>query len=252
MNDDLPLPELNRVSAEVGNQVVMPVAEPKVVDGTQGSSVGLTTQKEVIQKEVAKPVTGESRKALEERKTESSVAEQVEAASAKPEVTSAKATVGGSMFGSLGGSSIMSLLSNKGGAAVEVSSEVVEEVEDSRVDPESEQKIMAAKEGFVARLMAERQRVGVAFGEMSVGGNVVKITVGSDDLRQEILRSQYEILSLLAEMADVRGAIELEVSVTADKQRAEILIKPEDKVHYLCEQNPAWLELRTALDLDIE
>ncbi|MBP3426563.1 MAG: DNA polymerase III subunit gamma/tau [Rikenellaceae bacterium] len=252
VNDDLPLPELNRVSAEVGNQVVMPVAEPKVVDGTQGSSVGLTTQKEVIQKEVAKPVTGESRKALEERKTESSVAEQVEAASAKPEVTSAKATVGGSMFGSLGGSSIMSLLSNKGGAAVEVSSEVVEEVEDSRVDPESEQKIMAAKEGFVARLMAERQRVGVAFGEMSVGGNVVKITVGSDDLRQEILRSQYEILSLLAEMADVRGAIELEVSVTADKQRAEILIKPEDKVHYLCEQNPAWLELRTALDLDIE
>ena len=146
----------------------------------------------------------------------------------------------------------MSLLSNKGGTAVEVSSEVVEEVEDSRVDPESEQKIMAAKEGFVARLMAERQRVGVAFGEMSVGGNVVKITVGSDDLRQEILRSQYEILSLLAEMADVRGAIELEVSVTADKQRAEILIKPEDKVHYLCEQNPAWLELRTALDLDIE
>ena len=146
----------------------------------------------------------------------------------------------------------MSLLTNNGGAAAEQQEVQSEQVAETRVDPQSEAKIIQYQKEFVEALMAERQRIGVAFEEMAVSGNKITITVGSDDLRQEILRSQYEILSLLAEIADVRGAIELDVSVTADKQRAEILIKPEDKVHYLCEQNPAWLELRSALDLDIE
>ena len=175
----------------------------------------------------------------------------VDASQVEKPATPTKASFGGSAFGGLGGSSIMSLLSNKGGAAAE-QDDKPEEVVDTRIDPDAEAKIKQAQAVFVEAMMAERQRIGVAFEDMTVSGNCVTITVGSDDLRQEILRSQYEILSLLAEKAGVIGAIELEVSVTADKPRAEILIKPEDKVHYLCEQNPAWLELRTALDLDIE
>jgi hypothetical protein len=179
------------------------------------------------------------------------VTASVDATQTERPATPTKSSVGGSAFGGLGGSSIMSLLSNKSGETTE-QDDKPEEVVDTRIDPEAESKIKQAQAVFVEAMMAERQRIGVAFEDMAVSGNCVTITVGSDDLRQEILRSQYEILSLLAEKAGVIGAIELEVNVTADKPRAEILIKPEDKVHYLCEQNPGWLELRTALDLDIE
>jgi hypothetical protein len=179
------------------------------------------------------------------------VTASVDATQTERPATPTKSSVGGSAFGGLGGSSIMSLLSNKSGETTE-QDDKPEDVVDTRIDPDAEAKIKQAQAEFVEAMMAERQRIGVAFEDMAVSGNCVTITVGSDDLRQEILRSQYEILSLLAEKAGVIGAIELEVNVTADKPRAEILIKPEDKVHYLCEQNPGWLELRTALDLDIE
>lgn len=278
VNDDLPLPELNREVTEAGNQGVVTtkasVAESGAVgavaraaavvgesvksvasvDAGRGTSVGVSgvVESGVPDKATVERVSAESADPVKTATDAPKSAKGVADLSAVEGAAGKSGAAGSSMFGGLGGSSIMSLLSNKGGAVVEEQTAATEDVKDTRVDPESESKIVAARERFVEQLMAERQRVGVAFEDMAVSGNVVKITVGSDDLRQEILRSQYEILSLLADLADVRGAIELEVSVTADKQRAEILIKPEDKVHYLCEQNPVWLELRTALDLDIE
>ena len=77
-------------------------------------------------------------------------------------------------------------------------------------------------------------------------------TANTQKRQLRVLRSKYEILSLLAEMADVRGIIELEVNVTADRARAEILIRAEDKVQFLFGHNPELQTLRTALDLDIE
>ncbi|MBR5454489.1 MAG: DNA polymerase III subunit gamma/tau [Rikenellaceae bacterium] len=253
MNDDLPLPELIREGQGVESQnntsapaVSAPSAAPAV---STPSAAAQTTAPMPAAQPAAASAQPQPQTVAQEAPT--NVGANVDASQVEKPATSTKASFGGSAFGGLGGSSIMSLLSIKGGAAAE-QDDNPEEVVDTRIDPDAEAKIKQAQAEFVEAMMAERQRIGVAFEDMTVSGNCVTITVGSDDLRQEILRSQYEILSLLAEKAGVIGAIELEVSVTADKPRAEILIKPEDKVHYLCEQNPAWLELRTVLDLDIE
>ena len=255
LNDDLPLPELIREEQDVvvqNNTSVPSATAPSAATAAAAPSV-------MAQTAAPTPAAQPAAVSAQPQPQPQSVAQEVPtnagasvgAAQAEKPATSPKAAFGGAAFGGLGGSSIMSLLSNKGGEAAE-QDDKPEEVVDTRIDPDAEAKIKQAQAAFVEAMMAERQRIGVAFEDMTVSGNCVTITVGSDDLRQEILRSQYEILSLLAEKAGVVGAIELEVSVTADKPRAEILIKPEDKVHYLCEQNPAWLELRTALDLDIE
>ena len=255
LNDDLPLPELIR---EVQGVVVQ--NDTSAPSATAPSAATAAAAPSVMAQTAAPtPAAQPAAVSAQPQPQPQSVAQEVPtnagasvgAAQAEKPATSPKAAFGGAAFGGLGGSSIMSLLSNKGGEAAE-QDDKPEEVVDTRIDPDAEAKIKQAQAVFVEAMMAERQRIGVAFEDMTVSGNCVTITVGSDDLRQEILRSQYEILSLLAEKAGVLGAIELEVSVTADKPRAEILIKPEDKVHYLCEQNPAWLELRTALDLDIE
>ena len=255
LNDDLPLPELIREGQGVESQnntsvSAAPVASKPVVTVTPSATPQTAAPKPAAQP-APQPASASVQPQLQPQSVAQEVPTNVDATQAERPATPTKASLGGSAFGGLGGSSIMSLLSNKGGEAAE-QDDKPEEVVDTRIDPDAEAKIKQAQAEFVEAMMAERQRIGVAFEDMTVSGNCVTITVGSDDLRQEILRSQYEILSLLAEKAGVIGAIELEVNVTADKPRAEILIKPEDKVHYLCEQNPAWLELRTALDLDIE
>ena len=250
LNDDLPLPELIREGQGVesqNNTTASAAPAPSAAPAAATPSVAAQT---TAPRPAAQPAAASEQPQSQPQSVAQEAVVSVASVQAEKAATLTKASFGGSAFGGLGGSSIMSLLSNKGGAVEQ--DDIPEEVVDTRIDPDAEAKIKQAQAVFVEAMMAERQRIGVAFEDMTVSGNCVTITVGSDDLRQEILRSQYEILSLLAEIADVRGAIELDVSVTADKQRAEILIKPEDKVHYLCEQNPAWLELRSALDLDIE
>jgi DNA polymerase-3 subunit gamma/tau len=255
LNDDLPLPELIREGQGVESQNNISVSAAPAASKPTVTVTSSATPQTAAPRPAAQPVAASAQPQSQPQSVAQevpiNVTASVDATQAERPATPTKLSVGGSAFGGLGGSSIMSLLSNKGGETTE-QDDKPEEVVDTRIDPEAESKIKQAQAVFVEAMMAERQRIGVAFEDMAVSGNCVTITVGSDDLRQEILRSQYEILSLLAEKAGVIGAIELEVNVTADKPRAEILIKPEDKVHYLCEQNPGWLELRTALDLDIE
>ncbi|MBO5656337.1 MAG: DNA polymerase III subunit gamma/tau [Rikenellaceae bacterium] len=255
LNDDLPLPELIREGQGAESQNNTSASAAPVASKPEVTETSSATPQTAAPRPAAQPMAASAQPQLQPQSVAQEVPTTVTASVAATQTerpaTPTKSSVGGSAFGGLGGSSIMSLLSNKSGETTE-QDDKPEEVVDTRIDPEAEAKIKQAQAVFVEAMMAERQRIGVAFEDMAVSGNCVTITVGSDDLRQEILRSQYEILSLLAEKAGVIGAIELEVNVTADKPRAEILIKPEDKVHYLCEQNPGWLELRTALDLDIE
>ena len=251
LNDDLPLPELIREGQAVETQNNTSVSAAPAPSAAAATAAASVTPQAAAPRPAPQPAAASAQPQSQPQSVAQEAVASVGVAQAEKPATPTKASLGGSAFGGLGGSSIMSLLSNKGGEAAE-QDDKPEEVVDTRIDPDAEAKIKQAQAEFVEAMMAERQRIGVAFEDMTVSGNCVTITVGSDDLRQEILRSQYEILSLLAEKAGVIGAIELEVSVTADKPRAEILIKPEDKIHYLCEQNPAWLELRTALDLDIE
>lgn len=127
--------------------------------------------------------------------------------------------------------------------------DVTDEPQD--VDMQSESKINRVREKFLQQLTAERQRIGVAFEAMSVEGNVIKVTVSNDDLREEILRNRNEILSLLVRTAGIDGAVDLVVNVAEGKDK-HLLVKAEDKAAYLVGRNPAVADLRAALDLDIE
>ncbi|MBQ8864186.1 MAG: DNA polymerase III subunit gamma/tau [Rikenellaceae bacterium] len=244
VEDEPSLPELTRGSNSTENQPTTPTkstpAPPKAVTPTPAATQPTASQP--VSTAPTEVATSASRPTAA---TPVSTPTAQESASA-PKAPSALS----GMSAGLGGSSIMSLLNQKPSAAVE--NDTKQSDQPSGIDPESQSKIEQVRNAFIKALMDERQRIGVAFEDMTVVDNKVSITVGSNDLRQEILHSQYEILSLLAEMAGVSGVIELEVNVTADKQRAEILIKPEDKIRYLSEHNPQWLSLRTVLDLDIE
>ena len=241
LESDLPLPELVRESQSAVNQPVAKSVAPS--ETPQPTPQPIPTPKAEEPQPIATP------------KAEPVSAPKVESVAPVAQPAEPSETQG-SLLGSLSGSSIMSLLndSDKIGRVVVEEESAKKETFESNViiDPESQSKIEACKDRFVEALMAERQRIGVAFGDMTVEGNKVIITVASSDLHDEILRSKYEILSLLADLAEVYGLIELEVNVSADKAKAEILIKPEDKIHHLFGQNPELQQLRAALDLDIE
>ena len=219
LESDLPLPELVREAQSAVNQPVAKSVAPS--ETPQPTPQPIPTPKA----EEPQPIATTKAEPVSAPKVES-VAPVAQPA--EPSETQ------GSLLGSLSGSSIMSLLndSDKIGRVVVEEESAKKETFESNViiDPESQSKIEACKDRFVEALMAERQRIGVAFGDMTVEGNKVIITVASSDLHDEILRSKYEILSLLADLAEVHGLIELEVNVSADKAKAEILIKPEDKI----------------------
>ncbi|MBO7168627.1 MAG: DNA polymerase III subunit gamma/tau [Rikenellaceae bacterium] len=241
LEGDLPLPELDRVASTDATPSVRATSPAPTAAPHSAAPAAVTPE--------PKPATPAS----PERVEPAAASKPAEAESAPATPVSEHASTGGSLLGSMSGTSIMSLLNGAAAIGTVVEEESVKQEEQPvAIDPATQTKIEAVRERFVECLMAERQRIGVAFSEMAVADNVVTLTVGSDDLRQEILRSKYEILSLLAEMADVRGIIELEVNVTADRARAEILIRAEDKVQFLFGHNPELQTLRTALDLDIE
>ena len=86
---------------------------------------------------------------------------------------------------------------------------------------------------------------------MAFHGNTIGLSVPTTELRDEILRSKTAMLMRIAEVADITGRIELEITV--DEQiRAARPIKLEDRVKFITEKNPLVAELRKALDLEIE
>ena len=126
-----------------------------------------------------------------------------------------------------------------------------EQSAESPADPEAAEKIERHREKFLARLTAERPRIGVAYETMEVAGNTVKVRVASTTLRDEVLRHRTETLHLLAAVAGVHGPIELEV-VVDDTVKPSKPIRPEDKLRHLSELNPELTNLRRTLDLEIE
>ena len=126
-----------------------------------------------------------------------------------------------------------------------------EQSAESPADPEAAEKIERHREKFLARLTAERPRIGVAYETMEVAGNTVTVRVASATLRDEVLRHRTETLHLLAAVAGVHGPIELEV-VVDDTVKPSKPIRPEDKLRHLSELNPELTNLRRTLDLEIE
>ncbi|MEG2612572.1 MAG: DNA polymerase III subunit gamma/tau, partial [Alistipes sp.] len=75
--------------------------------------------------------------------------------------------------------------------------------------------------------------------------------VPTSELRDEILRSKTAMLLRIAEVSNIEGLLGLEITVN-EEIRATRPIKLEDRVKHMTEKNPLLLELRKALDLEVE
>lgn len=152
----------------------------------------------------------------------------------------------------ISGTSLSELLASAGSDADEESSEdELSEPETVAIDPECERKLVRARDKILNLMKERRPRFVPAFELMTVRDNTISLSVPTSELREEILRSKTGMLMRIAELADITGAIELEVVVN-EQIRAARPIKLEDRVKHMTEKNPLIVELRQALDLEVE
>ena len=121
----------------------------------------------------------------------------------------------------------------------------------ANIDPESERKLREAKPRFVESLMERRRRFGVIFETMTIETNKISVTVPSQDLGDEIMRSQREWTAEIAEFAGVEGYIELSVVVN-ERVKAARPITLEDRLRHLSSKNDHLREMIERLQLDAE
>ena len=119
------------------------------------------------------------------------------------------------------------------------------------IDPASAEKLEAARDRILQLIRERRPRFVAAFELMTVRGNTLSVSVPTTELRDEILRSRTAMLTRIARLVGIEGALELEVTVN-EQVRATRPIRLEDRVKYLTEKNPLVAELRKALDLEVE
>ena len=119
------------------------------------------------------------------------------------------------------------------------------------IDLASAEKLEAARDRILQLIRERRPRFVAAFELMTVRGNTLSVSVPTTELRDEILRSRTAMLTRIARLAGIEGALELEVTVN-EQVRATRPIRLEDRVKYLTEKNPLVAELRKALDLEVE
>ncbi len=86
---------------------------------------------------------------------------------------------------------------------------------------------------------------------MTIEGNTIRITVGNELLRDDMVQHQKEILDRLRSISGITGPIEMEVAITEEKAALRP-IKPEDKLNHLRAKNPLVDNLRRELGLEIE
>ncbi|MDE6778774.1 MAG: DNA polymerase III subunit gamma/tau [Alistipes sp.] len=118
-------------------------------------------------------------------------------------------------------------------------------------DPAAEQKLTAAHDAIFDDIRQRRPRFVAAFDNMTFAGSSIRLTVPSQALFDEIMRSKTEILMRIAEIAGVNGMLTLDIAVD-ERMKAARPIKLEDRVKYLTDKNPLVAELRKALDLETE
>ena len=191
------LPDLEAPKPQVAVAAPKPVVEPKIEQATvapapnpqpipvQVSTVEATTQEQVAsQPQQAQP--------------QPQVQPQVQ--DVQPNKVVRERT---SVLGSL--SSLLDKVTNE--AEVDGKSTKV------AIDPESESKLSQAKEDILLSMQKERPRFVSAFEHLDFEGNKVKLAVPSEALRDELIGQRYEILTRIAEIAGVRGALDMFIEV---------------------------------------
>ncbi len=152
----------------------------------------------------------------------------------------------------ISGTSLSELLTTGGALQTEQNPEPeAAQSADATVDPACESKLEQARERILNLIREQRPRFVPAFEQMSFRGNTIAVSVPTAELREEILRSKTGMLMRIAELANIQGSMELEVTVN-EEIRAARPIKLEDRVKYMTDKNPLLTEFRKALDLEIE
>jgi uncharacterized protein YegL len=147
--------------------------------------------------------------------------------------------------------SLNNLLNGEALTATEQAAKEAAKSVDVYVDPACEEKIMLAKESIVERLMRERPRIGVAFLNLEVSGNVVKMAVPSRELHDEIMHDKADLQRIIAEQGRVKGLIEIEVEVN-EQIKASRPITLEDRLKHLVAKNERLVEMIERMKLDAE
>ena len=119
------------------------------------------------------------------------------------------------------------------------------------VDPACEEKITLAKDSIVERIRRERPRIGVAFLNLEVHGNVVKMAVPSRELHDEIMHDKADLQRIIAEQGKVKGLIEIEVEVN-EQIKSSRPITLEDRLKHLVAKNERLVQMIEVLKLDTE
>ena len=141
-----------------------------------------------------------------------------------------------------------------GGSISDIMSGKAREEEDEKAiyyDPYSQQKLTGKWEAFIERMMAEHPRMGHALKKTIINGHTLNVEVNTEIIRDELLRNQGEITTLLQECCGLEGSIVLNVTVGATKERS-LPHRTVDKVRFLTEQNPELNTLIQDLSLDVE
>ena len=100
------------------------------------------------------------------------------------------------------------------------------------IDPDSELKLSQMKEAIVKRMCSERPRFVSAFEQIEFEGNVVKLAVPTEALRDELLGDRFWILKGIAEVAGVDGALDMHIEI----KDIDFKLKPtriEDREAYM-------------------
>ena len=129
--------------------------------------------------------------------------------------------------------------------------ETAVEAEAPAVDPQCAAKLERARSRILALIQQRRPRFVPAFEQMQLAGNTLSLSVPTEELREEMLRSRNSMLRQIASLAGVEGMIELNITVN-EQIRAAKPYKLEDRVRHITEKNPMVAELRKALDLEAE
>ena len=138
------------------------------------------------------------------------------------------------------------------GAAPETAPEAAEQPQPAvTIDPASGQKLESGRTAILDYIRQERPRLYAFFEQLRIEGLTLRLAVPTEALREEILRSKLEMLTRIAAIAGVEGALELEVTIN-EQIRAVRPIKLEDRLRHMNEKNPLLAELRRELDLEVE
>ena len=119
------------------------------------------------------------------------------------------------------------------------------------IDPASEEKMLQAKDEIVKQMCAGRPRFVSAFESVEFEGNMVKLAVPSEALRDELLGERFYILKDIAEIAGVKGSLDMHIEI----KEMDFKLKPiklEDRIAHICKAAPELVYMQKALDIDFE